>query len=311
MPRVVTAYQVGFLRKSRLLYDRYVRSVKPWAPSLWYQWLGIRPGLRIVDVGCGTGYFTRVLARGLKGSGQVIGVDNRELSLKAAEKETKLRHLSRLVEYRLGAATDLPLPDDYADVAVCRTLLMHLKVPSAGIREMCRVTKLGGIVGAIETDFRMRTYYSPNGEDQNRLARKVSEAWVKGLAKLDGRDYTIGSKLPTLFAKAGLVDIQLNLDADPWLNCDPRRLVRDKLVEARFSLERMLNFEEERKYLKAGGMSRREVETYRKKTVQTLKEMVGHPDMLARNTTFYGACWFIATGRKPKPHVKHSSKRRP
>lgn len=297
-PKTPTVYRVGFLRRGRELYDRYVDHVKPWARALWHEWLNVSPGIHIVDVGCGTGHFTRFLARGLKGQGHVIGIDSREVSLKTAQRETEREGLAKIVEYRRGDALNLPLQGSFADLVACRTLLMHLKQPLKAIQEMCRITKLGGLVGAVETDYRMRCYYNPRGKDLDRLGRKISEAWIKGLAKLDGKDYTIGSKLPTLFARAGLVEIKANLDADPWLNCDPRRPLKDKLFDVRMSLEGLRHFEEDRKYLKAGGLSRSEIETYRKRAIEQYRKFIKQPGKLNNDTTFYGACWFIVTGRK-------------
>ncbi len=294
-----TPYRVSFLRRSRNLYDRYVANVKPRAPSLWYEWLGVRPRIRIVDVGCGTGHFSRFLGRGLKGRGRVIGFDNRDVSLRAAEKETEREGLAENIEYRRGDALHLPLPDDFADLVACRTLLMHLKQPLKAVREMRRIARPGRLVAAVETDYRMRCYYSPESRALDRLGRKVSEAWIKGLAKLDGKDYTIGSKLPTIFAKAGLVGIQANLDADPWLNCDPRRPLKDKLLDVRSSLEGLRHFEDERNYFKAGGLSSSEIETYRKWALERHRKFIRKPEKILNDTTFYGACWFIVTGRKP------------
>ena len=299
MKRVPSPYRVGFLRTSRNLYDRYVDSVKPWARTLWYEWLDVRPGFQIVDVGCGTGHFTRFLARALKGQGHVIGLDVRPALLATAEKETKREKMAELVEFRLGDATSLPLATDPADLVACKTVLMHLKDPLKAVREMYRVAKRGGLVAAVETDFRMRCYHSPRGEDRNKVAQKFSEAWVKGIATLEGKDYTIGSKLPELFAKTGLVYIKADLDADPWLNCDPRRPLKDKLVELRTSLEGLRNFDDTRKCLEAGGMSKREIESYRKQSIDAGMRLIGDRESLLCDTTFYGACWFIVTGKKP------------
>src|SRR5712692_816159 len=293
MKRVPSPFHARFLRKSRSLYDRYVDSVKPWSRGLWYEWVGVRPGMSIVDVGCGIGHFSRFLARGLKGRGQVIGFDNRENLLDSAAKETNREKLSRLVQYRIGDAYKLPLPDNTADLVTCRTVLMHLKDAPKAISEMVRVAKKGGLVSAVEADFQMRCYYSPLGEARNRLVQSFSEAWLKGIASLEGKDYSIGSKLPTLFTQAGLVEVRANLDADPWLNCDPRRSIREKLRGLRTSLEELRDFDETRKYLAAGGMSSRDIESYRKQSIKECTRLVREPQLVLHDSTFYGACWFL------------------
>jgi ubiquinone/menaquinone biosynthesis C-methylase UbiE len=51
--------------------------------------LGLKPGMKIVDVGCGTGDFTRYLASLVPGKCKIIGVDIRATNIRTAEKQTK------------------------------------------------------------------------------------------------------------------------------------------------------------------------------------------------------------------------------
>ncbi len=119
------AFKVRCLKRSRELYQKYLET-RPWIRQLYKTFLGLDPGLRIVDVGCGTGDFTRYLAELTGGRCDIIGVDTRAASLRAATVETKKARLPSTISYRKGDAFNIPLPDGYADLTCCRTLLMHL-----------------------------------------------------------------------------------------------------------------------------------------------------------------------------------------
>src|SRR5712691_11883395 len=82
---------------------------------LLFKYLELSPGQRVVDVGCGTGFFTRTVARGLNGRGKVTGVDKDGRLLRVAQKLTREASLEGMIEYRRGKGEDLPLPNDSAD----------------------------------------------------------------------------------------------------------------------------------------------------------------------------------------------------
>lgn len=94
------------------------------------------------DIGTGTGEVLMALA---ESAGKVIGVDRSEKMLGIAARRAEDSGLVN-VELRLGDAENLPLADGECDTAVCSMLLHHLAEPSAGIREMARITKPGGKV---------------------------------------------------------------------------------------------------------------------------------------------------------------------
>jgi len=90
---------------------------------LLYKYLDIQAGQGIVDVGCGTGFFTRLMARALDGRGEVIGIERNPQLLKAARELTQEAKLDSVVTYRKGDAMKLPMQDNVGDRVVCQTLL--------------------------------------------------------------------------------------------------------------------------------------------------------------------------------------------
>jgi ArsR family transcriptional regulator len=106
----------------------------------------IPPGLRVADIGTGTGVLALELARaGLR----VIAVDHSPRMLEAAR--SKLEQDPELeVDLRLGDASSLPLGDGEVDAAFAHMVLQYLASPVDAVREMARVVKPGGRVVVID-----------------------------------------------------------------------------------------------------------------------------------------------------------------
>jgi excisionase family DNA binding protein len=100
------------------------------------------PGAAVADIGTGTGYLAKSLARL---AGRVAAVDLSTAMLEVAGNELHHNGISN-VELIEGDAHDLPLADDSQDAVYASLLLHHLLDPGAAIREMFRILRPGGRV---------------------------------------------------------------------------------------------------------------------------------------------------------------------
>ena len=291
------AFRVSYLRRSREIYRRYLES-KPWLNQLYSSFLNIKPGQKIVDVGCGPGDFTRQLARLSNQKASVLGIDSNEKSIQAATTDTKKARLSQSVSYKLGDVYKIPLEDGYADLTCCRTLLMHLTEPLKAVKEMVRVTKTGGSVVALEGG-KMGAFHDPDDEEYSKLAERAHDAWVNGIRKLEGKEFKIGEKLPGIFQKAGLSNIKAEVQADAWLYSDPRRRLSDVKAELRFDYS---VFKErrrkDRKYLLAGGLSNATITSYFNRLEDRTEALMSDDEKLRRDASLYAATFFLVSGVK-------------
>lgn len=300
-----SAFKVRYLRRSRQLYRRFLES-KPWVREFYKSFLGLRPGLRIVEVGCGTGDLTRYLAELVGGKCRIIGVDMRAASLRTAAAEARKAGFADRISYRRGDAYNIPLEDGYADLTCCRTLLMHLSEPEKAVREMVRITRTGGTVVAIERGW-IHSFYDPEDEKYNQLAEKMSGAFLRGVRKLEGKDFAIGEKLPTIFRRAGLGQIRAEIQADAWVNCDPRSKLRDLKGWLRFDLEVFKERKEiERKTMLAGGASGKDVNRLFRRYVSRALRLLRDDEALRNDTMFSAAAWVVVTGQKARPVTRNS-----
>jgi ubiquinone/menaquinone biosynthesis C-methylase UbiE len=117
----------------------------------------LRPGMRLLDVGCGPGSITRGLAERVA-PGQVIGLDLSRETLAAARKEAAARGLGN-IEYEEGSVYQLPFPDGSFDVVYAHQVLQHLREPAAALREMLRVLQSGGLVAIRDVDWGTVSYW--------------------------------------------------------------------------------------------------------------------------------------------------------
>jgi len=101
--------------------------------------------LTVADIGCGTGYLARALARRVT---RVVCVDTSAAMLDKAREN--LRGVPAELEFRLGSMERLPLRDEEVDAAFAHMVLHHLPDVGDGVRELARVTRPGGQVVCVD-----------------------------------------------------------------------------------------------------------------------------------------------------------------
>jgi SAM-dependent methyltransferase len=127
-------------------YDRFMgRYSAPLSPQL-ADLAAVTPGQRVIDVGCGPGALTGELV-GRLGAERVAAVDPSESFVAAAT----IRHPG--VEVRQAPAESIPFGDGEFDVALAQLVVHFMADPVAGLREMARITRPGGVVAACVWDF--------------------------------------------------------------------------------------------------------------------------------------------------------------
>jgi ubiquinone/menaquinone biosynthesis C-methylase UbiE len=104
---------------------------------------GVKPVQHVLDVGCGTGYFARLLAQAVGNDGLVVGVDaSPEMIRYASDRARRARNC----QFQLGTAESLSFPAEHFDVVVSSLFMHHLPddLQLAAVSEMRRVLRPGG-----------------------------------------------------------------------------------------------------------------------------------------------------------------------
>jgi len=157
--------------------------------------------LRILDVGCGTGVLEEEIANLTQAT--QVGVDLNLSHLKLAMRKVPAADLTQ------ADGLVLPLPANCFDLSLCHFLLLWVREPLQILREMIRVTRLGGAVLVLaEPDYGGRIDYP--------IELAQLGTWQQISLKYQGADPLIGRRLAGLLHKAGLTQIETGVLGGQW-----------------------------------------------------------------------------------------------
>ena len=188
----------------------------------------LRPGLQLLDVGCGPGNITIDLARRVS-PGRAIGLDAAASVIEAAH-EAATTHGASEVEFRVGDVYALPFADDTFDVVHAHQVLQHLAEPVAALREMRRVCRPGGVVAARDSDYAAMTWFPENDGIAQWLAM------YRAVARGNGGEPDAGRQLLGWAHAAGFSDVRASASAWCYATSDERAwwggLWADRITES-------------------------------------------------------------------------------
>ena len=158
--------------------------------------VGVQPGQRCLDLGCGGGDVTLELARMVGPDGQVTGVDMDEVKLDLARRDAAARGLGN-VSFQALNVYEWSEPDSY-DLVYSRNVLQHLSRPVDVLASMWAAVRPGGVIVVEDADFEGSFCNPPN----DGFAFWV-EAYQRVLERRGG-DPLSGRKLFQRFGEAAI-----------------------------------------------------------------------------------------------------------
>ena len=168
----------------------------------------LRPGLRILDFGCGPGTLSVGLAKAVA-PGELHGVDMEESQIELARAVAASRQQENAV-FHVGDVLDLPFDDDSFDVAHCHNVLMHIPDTQAALAEVKRVLKPGGIIACREMICES-SYSYPDFD----VIRKAWDMFEDLLAGDDGHPQ-MGKELKGHVVEAGFTNARVTASWDTY-----------------------------------------------------------------------------------------------
>lgn len=171
----------------------------------------LKPGMRVLDCGCGTGSITLGLAAAVA-PGEVIGIDREGAQLARARAAARASSVPN-VDFRQAEIYALPFPDASFDAVMAHAVLQHLSAPEDALQEIPRVLKPGGFVGVREEDRGADLIYPLTPELQQAFDL-LMQAWQAG-----GGDPYLPRRYRPLLRAAGYVNTQVSATCE--VRADP------------------------------------------------------------------------------------------
>jgi SAM-dependent methyltransferase len=168
----------------------------------------LKPGMRLLDCGCGPGSITIDLAA-VVAPGEVIGVDLEASQIELARGQARERGLQR-VRFEVASVYELPFPDGSFDAVFSHALFEHLAEPEAALQEIRRVLRPDGVAGLSSPDWSGNLMIPADPE-----VRRAVEIF-KGIQQRNGGNPYVGRELGRLLKEAGFFSIRLSAIYDNY-----------------------------------------------------------------------------------------------
>jgi ubiquinone/menaquinone biosynthesis C-methylase UbiE len=197
---------------------------------LTYEHMRLEPGDKVLDAGCGPGTDTIPLAPLVGPSGRVIGVDHDAEMIAEAERRALEAGVTARVTHEQADATALPYPAAYFDACRCERLFEHLHDPAKALSEMARVTRSGGWIVVLDSDWGSLSIDTCEIDAERRQVRFFTEHVVNN-------GYS-GRQLYRLFKRQGLADVSVQVCGVPFTDY---ALVRQVMLMERCEREAVVS----------------------------------------------------------------------
>lgn len=165
---------------------------------------GLRPGMKVLDLACGPGIVSCLLAR-MVGEGEVLGLDLSPELIKEAEAAAGHHGLANL-SFRQGNVYGLELEDASFDFIYARFLFQHLEQPQKALVEARRVLKPGGILAIADVDDGWLCLHPEPAAFRSFTSRAAE------LQSRTGGDRLVGRKLGSYLSEAGFEQVQVRVN---------------------------------------------------------------------------------------------------
>ncbi|KYG08626.1 hypothetical protein BE21_22675 [Sorangium cellulosum] len=263
----------------------------------------------VLDVGCGVGHWGRVLGGVLPRAARITGVDRDPVWVEKAAERAAARGEAERFRYQVAVAERLPFEADTFDLVTCQTVLIHAADPGAMIAEMVRVARPGGLVAAAEPNNLAGALLDAAAlrapVEQTLTLVRFQLLCERGKAALGEGNNSMGELVPELFARHGLIDIQVYLNdkasavLPPYASAEQRATVEEIADFARRDFW-IWSRADTHRYFLAGGGEEREFEGCWATAMAAVR---GNAEAIARGTyaSAGGSVGYIVSGTKPSP----------
>jgi ubiquinone/menaquinone biosynthesis C-methylase UbiE len=197
-------YLLGHSKKELDRLSRQARTYEPLTRRAFHE-AGIKPGMRVLDVGCGSGDVSFLVASIVGGTGEVVGADRAAAAVERARAHAKAAEVAK-VTFLEGDPTELKFDRPF-DAVVGRFILMYYPDPADALRKLAERLRPGGLIVFHEFDFNnCRSFPKAPTFD-------LTVDWVKKTLAATGASFQMGLELHSAFLAAGLPEPTMIMEA--------------------------------------------------------------------------------------------------
>lgn len=263
----------------------------------------------ILDVGCGVGHWFRVLAPFLNKEASYTGLDQEEVWVEKAQDLNKDSSGLNSFKHVKADAQELPFTDESFDFVTCQTVLIHLKDPKKGLKEMLRVLKPGGLLLVVEpnnfANAAMFDSLTDSSDIDNLVLRLRDELIIQNGKKNLGEGFnSLGDYVPGYMQQIGFKNINVSI-ADkaarlipPYSRPEEQAYIeelKDRVVKGSIGWR----LEDVKRYFVAGGGTSEGAENFFKRNLDDDKNIL---EAVEKGTYSYagGVVQYLISGYKQR-----------
>jgi ubiquinone/menaquinone biosynthesis C-methylase UbiE len=172
----------------------------------------LKPGMKVLDCGCGPGSITLGLAE-IVSPGEAVGTDLEESQLELGRAAAAKRQISN-ARFQVASAYELPFADESFDAVFISAVLGNLREPLRGLAEAYRILKPDGVIGVKEFDHGGDLLYPLESD----LAAGLNLYYR--LRRHYGHDPESGRKVRGLLEQAGFRNVNLTATYETYSGAD-------------------------------------------------------------------------------------------
>jgi SAM-dependent methyltransferase len=178
---------------------------------------GLQQGMSVLDIGCGLGSMTQLMAEMVGNTGKVVAIDNNDNQVNAAQNRCSA-HLQKRITWQVGDIYNLEKLGEKFDLVYCRFVLHHIHKPRLALSQVEKVLKPQG------------TYIGIEGIVNSIFSIPDNAAWRSEdfpieVAEGTGRNANIGKILPLLILEANMKCIESAIYQPMLILPEVRRLL--------------------------------------------------------------------------------------
>jgi len=202
--RGIPVYPLGHSEHEMERLSRQGKAFEAFTRQLLMQ-AGVRSGMRVLDVGCGAGDSSLLIAELVGDNGEVIGVDREPMAVGWSRARAH-SHGCKNVQFLEGDPAMVDFDKEF-DAVVGRTVLMYYPDPTDAVRRLAHHLRPGGLIVFQEFDLQNARSWPP----APTFDRTVG--WIKQTLHSTGARTELGLELHQVFVAAGLPTPSLRMDA--------------------------------------------------------------------------------------------------